>query len=180
MLETVFSIYLCLIQFSDGITYQNMISKAVNIETGSLPAAVQSMITSGPISTGSLIWVRNSLPKPVQMVLSRHTVWTVNDVLSWSISLDLSRFIPFLLRVWINSISRYGWTQDVIDGPLCTALYILWSKSTNVSKNLSCWSNFNFFFLFFGCRKISTTSTVSTGSGTGSYSCPRPHIFVQV
>jgi len=28
-------------------------------------------------------------------------------------------------------------------------------------------------------RKISTTSTVSTGSGSGSYSCPRPHIFVQ-
>ena len=67
--STVFSIYLCLIQFSDGITYQNMISKAVNIETGSLPAAVQSMITSGPISTGSLIWVRNSFPKLVQMVL---------------------------------------------------------------------------------------------------------------
>ena len=71
MLETVFSIYLCLIQFSDGITYQNMISKAVNIETGSLPAAVQSMITSGPISTGSLIWVRNSFPKLVQMVLCK-------------------------------------------------------------------------------------------------------------
>ena len=71
MLETVFSIYLCLIQFSDGITYQNMISKAVNIETGSLPAAVQSMITSGPISTRSLIWVRNSFPKLVQMVLCK-------------------------------------------------------------------------------------------------------------
>ena len=68
MLETVFSIYLCLIQFSDGITYQNMISKAVNIETGSLPAAVQSMITSGPISTGSLIWVRNSF---LQMLLCK-------------------------------------------------------------------------------------------------------------
>ena len=39
-----------------------------------------------------------------------HTVWTVNDVLSQSIALELSRSNTLLMG-WINSIKRYGSTQ---------------------------------------------------------------------
>ena len=68
-----------------------------------------------------------------EMLETNTTVWTVNDVLSRSIPLELSQSIPFH---WVDPSRKkgYGSTQDVIDGPNCSYRNLTKYKAVTIRK----------------------------------------------
>ena len=109
-----------------NLKYHKLLAKAefgFTVVTNQFSVVVQNVRWT--ICWSQCTWTPMLKDCPLERLL-QNTVWTVNDVLSWSTTFfskvcgsTQKGMDQFKSRVWIDSIKGWGLTQDVIDGPHC-------------------------------------------------------------